>query len=383
MKHWFVLLLYLLPSLLKGQPFQVEGVVLDVLSKQPLVNAHIFIDQSFKAIRSDSAGKFSLKEIADKTFEVVVVAKGYKAITYKTTPDRQKITIRFELLPNNDSSFKEEDWLRWGTLFKNNLVGNTENAKQCELLNPEVLRFTYNDSLGELNVSATDILQIINDRLGYLVNYQLETFQINSNSQKLEVFGYSYFKNLTTKRAEVTAKWRQNRKEAFEGSLMHFMRSLYINNVEQEGFELHTLQRAVEGEPLFKGHKKLKNYSIFTSGKMLDQGKIVNYVFLLDNQVLSPQTVRQFDDVKKSCFFVSKDLLQVVYKREKEGMNYLIYKPNVKGLPGFQSSYLQTATKIKVEPNGSFTEKQDLTVGGYMSWEKLAEMLPLEYHPGQ
>ena len=62
----------LIPVLLHAQPFNIAGNVIDGESKKTLAGAHVFINQSANAVQTDSSGHYSLKDINDKTFEVVV-----------------------------------------------------------------------------------------------------------------------------------------------------------------------------------------------------------------------------------------------------------------------------------------------------------------------
>ena len=58
-----------------------------------------------------------------------------------------------------------------------NFVGISEYA-DCEVLNPEVLRFFYEPKKNILTIKATDQIRIINEALGYLMNICLDDFVI-------------------------------------------------------------------------------------------------------------------------------------------------------------------------------------------------------------
>jgi hypothetical protein len=80
-----------------------------------------------------------------------------------------------------------------------------------------------------------------------------------------------------------------------------------------------------------------------------------------------------------------QDLLQVTYLREKEEMSFLKMQypfGRIPRGPGPQVSIMRLVKPyILVEPNGHYYEPLGLFFEGYLTWEKVAELLPLEYEP--
>lgn len=380
MKKWVFILVSFFPVLLYAQPFSIQGTVTDASSRKSLPGAHVFINQSLKADRTDSSGQYSLKEIDDRTFEVVVSLAGYQTVTYRATPQKQLTTIKFELIPVSPVAGEDADgWRKWGRFFLNNFLGATPNGVESEVLNPEVLRFRYNDSTREISVEATDILQIINEGLGYMINYKLEVFKISPFESYLHSNGYFYFKNLTSTKGQVLLKWKHRRQEAFEGSLMHFMRAIWANNHQKEGFELHGLARVFEGDERYKSARKAKDVSIFGSGTANLNGATVKYIDLLDKKPLSIDSIRIVTTPGNNPILKYDRVIQVTYKNEKEHPNFLANTQEAKRVGGHQVSYLQLKQGVQVQPNGMFVEGDDIEVAGYMTWGKVGDLLPSEF----
>jgi hypothetical protein len=367
--------------IINAQPFSIEGKVVDGQTKKRLAGAFVFINQSLNAVRTDSSGAYVLNDIPDQSFEVVVSVPGYEHLTYRATPSKPKTLVVFELksLTDTAKNYDKDGWRKYGSAFMVNFLGTTINAAECELLNPEVLRFNYDDSTRELSVWAVDKLQIINDGLGYMINYQLESFKLNPSKGYLLNRGYANFKNLTTKREEIKNKWELRRHVAYRGSGMHFMRSLYSNNLANEGFEIHKLKKIFEGEAGYTTSKKIKDATVVRSGSINDKGVYKKYIDVVEKNVLSTDSIRHIEATTKRCILSLKDMLQVTFKKENEDVQFLLDTRVANPVAGRQVSLIYLLNNVAVQSNGLCVEDKYVLFSGYMGWEKLGEVLPVEY----
>ena len=225
MQKVVLLCLLLMTKYITAQPFKVEGTVIDADTKAPLANAYVFIDQSLNFTTTDSAGRYLLENIQTKNFELVVVDKSYQTLAYRANVVNERNSVKFELLKNPyvDSGFNQEHLNRFGQRFLINLIGTAKNADECELVNPEALRFLYSDTTDELFITAVEPLQIINEGLGYLVTVQLDSFIINGSDKKNANTYYSFFKPLSSKQTSIINKWNQRSGRSFQW----FLQSLH------------------------------------------------------------------------------------------------------------------------------------------------------------
>ena len=79
--------------------------------------------------------------------------------------------------------------------------------------------------------------------LGYEIVYRLEEFSFDLSSQVLTQKGFAYFKDLSTGHPKKAAKYWRKRKEVYQGSLMHFMRAFFLNDLDSAGFQLRSLAK--------------------------------------------------------------------------------------------------------------------------------------------
>jgi hypothetical protein len=80
--------------------------------------------------------------------------------------------------------------------------------------------------------------KIENYSLGYTIYYDLKDFSYNLKNGNLQFSGTYYFISYKdTERKE--KKWQHKRLSAYEGSRMHFIRSLFSDSLSKENFEIY------------------------------------------------------------------------------------------------------------------------------------------------
>src|SRR5262249_7080918 len=119
----------------------------------------------------------------------------------------------------------------WGKLFFDNFLGTSFAGSRCRIVNKNALRFRYNQSQGKLTVIADEPLIIENDYLGYTLQYQLEEFTYTQQDHVIFFYGYTLFKE---KSAHTSKRFIDRRQEVYNGSMAHFMKSLYNDSLQEE-----------------------------------------------------------------------------------------------------------------------------------------------------
>ena len=94
----------------------------------------------------------------------------------------------------------------------------------------------YDDSTKELTARAKEFLQIDNDALGYRLKYYGLQFAYNDEDGSISYYGQPVFEEMTPRDERQRQQWAANRLTAYTGSFMHFLRSVYNNRLEAEGF---------------------------------------------------------------------------------------------------------------------------------------------------
>lgn len=147
----------------------------------------------------------------------------------------QSKTINFKLnpviyeLPEVFVGNLDKKWERHLSRFFELFIGMSENADSVKILNPEVLRFETR-WWGRFSAEALAPLQIENRALGYRITYYLDEFEHSGTVTKWD--GNPLFTEIIPSDSLQAVYWTENRKEAFYGSLRHFILALLHDRVK-------------------------------------------------------------------------------------------------------------------------------------------------------
>jgi hypothetical protein len=394
-----VFLLLIFPLLAISQN-RVSGTVVNGSDGKPLPGASIFINNGSNGTVTDAEGKFNLAGITSSNFELVVSFVNYQTIVVKITPENIGKRFRIEMEPKPQElqevvigPILKDGWQVWGKTFTEYFIGTSKNASQCVIKNPKVLRFRYDKKNQVLKVTALDKMIILNNALGLQIDYQLEEFRYDGKARMMSFYGYSSFKKMTSKRSRKQEEWINKRREAYNGSMMHFIRSVYLNKTEQEGFELRQLIRLYKSDTLMRpyydsimaGLKTIFDPALY-SMQLMKEGQFSRdpIIYILGKQSLPCDSIRTYDTTSKSWYLTFQNNLQLVYKKEFETDEYAQQMGQKGTSRKYQTSilHLPNRTAVLIEKNGLYFDPLDLFSEGYLGWEKMAEMLPNDYEPG-
>jgi hypothetical protein len=246
------------------QNASITGTVTDAISKKSIVGANVFISNTSKGTVSDAQGAFGLYQIPTGKYELVISVTGYETLVYSFSSEKLplRLDVQMEIKVKqwetvNVTPFEQNGWEKWGRLFSESFLGQSSNAADCKILNKEVIRFRYTKKTGLLEAVADTLLLIENKALGYLIRYQLEAFECNTREQTVVYGGYPLFEEIKTNRKAKEKRYTSARRNAYYGSPMHFIRSLFYNQLTQNGFEVRSLQKIPNEEKL----RLKKNFS--------------------------------------------------------------------------------------------------------------------------
>jgi hypothetical protein len=334
----------------------ISGKIMDSTSRDPLQGASVFAQNTTQGTVTNKDGEFSLTLKSGGGYELIISFTGYITQQFQITDNKsQQLEI---LMLKEDKTLGEvviqssnevmDGWEKYGDFFIGNFIGNTPFAKKCSILNKDVVKFYYYRRSDKLKVLATEPILISNDALGYDLRYALDSFVYYYKTDISSYRGTCFFSEKTGS-APQELSWKTNRRKAYAGSKMQFMRSLYDSSVTKDGFTVSLLD---ENNP--------------TKSNRLPNP-------------LSPDN-----------YAVNDSLDQVeIYYPGKLSITYLKAVPEDEYLRqfklpmdvGVQTSYIELLNPIAIKQNGYFFDQKDWINQGYWGWKNLADLLPFDYLP--
>lgn len=383
-------------SVINAQTYQLTGTIVTEQENRKIEGASIFINNASIGTTSDKEGSFSLLHIPFAKFELVVSHISYETVVVPITADSMGKHLIIKMQPKKSElqdvvvvPADKYGWQKWGSLFTRNFIGTTDLSQECTIKNPEVLRFRFNKTTGRLRVTAVDKVLIENKALGYIIAFQLEEFVYDRKQSLTSFVGYTSFTPMKTTSEHRQRAWKKKRLEAYNGSLMHFMRSLYQNKLVEDKFEIHNLRRLYSQDSTTRA---LYDSLLQGSTTAIDESKYLvqvvgnqnngrqSTIYITGRQVLPTDSIRRYDSAAKTVSLYFENDLRVIYKNEKEKLEYI----GMSRQPQWQRSviYLLSTAPITVEPTGMYFNPLNLLTEEYWGWEKMAEMVPSDYQPG-
>lgn len=348
-------------SMLRAQTsYVVKGKVMDKLTKTPLQGASVFAQNTTLGSVSDATGDFSLR-LPEGGYSLVVTYTGYETLSMRIGHSSSlDAEIIFELEPKEKaleevsvaiSNEVKDGWIKYGDFFSDNFIGQTKSAKQCVIKNPEVLHFYFSKKRNRLKVLAKEPLLVDNFALGYTLKFAIDSFTNEYNTQTNLFVGYPLFEEMEGTEEQL-ATWQKNRADAYKGSMLHFMRSLYARRLMENSFEIQFI---------------IKNNDEEIPISFKDVYGALNYA--------------KDDSTNTVEIRPSQTDVAIIYNEEKPEKAYMELFPSAK--KNFQLSTF-TFTKdesIFVEQNGYYYDQEDITTNGYLGFKKIGDMLPYDYKP--
>lgn len=378
----------------------VKGIVLDEEKNKPIPDASVFLNTTSFGTVTNKQGSFELI-IPNGKYELIVSSIGYDTYNQTISIDNVSdfITVRLKIKSQVLETvvvepYEKDGWEKWGKFFLESFIGTSNNAFNCTIKNEKVIHFRNSKKTNELIVIADEPLIIENKALGYTLKYQLELFTYNFKSHYLIYVGYPFFQPMKGSDAK-QKRWEKRRSEAYYGSMVHFMRSVYLNKINEEGFEVRSLQKIPNNE---KQRVKQAYSSNMHTIKTASGTNLVTHINK-DTADYYDRILRQndFKDIvgrntltgdsiayaidSTTAGLEFKDYLLVIYKNKLAPIEYRQQFPD-NGAAMMSQIILVTGKPVEIEANGSYYDPTNLLSTGYWAWsEKIANMLPFNYKP--
>jgi CarboxypepD_reg-like domain len=339
--------------------FTVYGKVISAETKLPLQGASVFAQNTTLGTATDAEGNFKLS-LPDGGYSLVITYTGYQTETKRiNNADANDKSIVYELAQREKqmeevavvaTSEVKDGWNKYGQFFLDKFIGQTNNSALCSIKNREAIRFYYSKKRNRLKVLATEPLVIENLALGYNIQYNLDSFTHEYNTEVSLYTGYPLFEEMVTSDNDQQTKWVQARQQAYKGSMLHFMRSLYNKTLKQEGYEVQFVVDVNEKETAIP----LKDFYTALNYQKDDSTLLVQ---------VNPNQLR----------------VGVIYLKEKPASLFLNLFPDEPADFQFSTLTFLPNESIGIEQNGYYFEQNDLAISAYWTWDRVADQLPYNY----
>lgn len=356
----FAVFLFVSAAILaQSSSFKISGKVIDANTKAPMQAASVFAQNTTMGTATNNEGNFTLW-LPNGGYDLAITFAGYETsvrrISSAEAGDKELvIEMKLQVKAMEEVAIKSSNELKdglekYGDFFIENFIGKSANSKQCIIKNKEALKFFFSKKRNRLKVRADEPLIIENTALGYRIKYTLDSFTHDYNNTVSTFTGYPLFEQLTAADAMQANTWKENRVTAYKGSILHFMRSTYNKQLKDEGFEIQFI---------------VKNDGADTAIKGLDFYGALNYDRNDSTQVVEINP--------------NQTEVAILYKNEMPDKLYTDLNDDAPSKFELSVVSFPPAQAIGIEQNGYYFDQNDLTITGYWSWEKVADMLPYDF----
>lgn len=217
----------------------IEAIIIDSATRQPLSNVLVFINNSTLRVRSDKSGWIFFGTIPKGSHEVIFYKTGYRLKhTRLISASKSKIDTLTMVLGEvrYTEEVSREDRNRRLLAFEEQILGTVFGPRR--ITNPGLINMSgaENDAM---ILWSNFPLEIIDKRVGYRINFFFDKTTIDERKNKMArnlVHGYCYFEDLTgNEEASLQAK----RLSVYNGSFLHLSRALLNGRLTEEGFSLY------------------------------------------------------------------------------------------------------------------------------------------------
>lgn len=358
--------LFLLQGIFFQQAFaqiSFSARVIDEKGGTAIQNASVYFNNTTIATKTNAKGEFTFENVRFFNTELVIYCPGYEPIVYKPTTEQLAVkkfvfkmktklppdTAQQAILTANKKNTRLDEV--YFSTFRVGFVGITREASHCLIVNPEDIYFGPDQARGGFNAFADTIIVVINNQTGYRLHYLLADFFCDAFNRQSYFTGYCWYEPLGDDK-----QYQLARNHCYFGSSQHFYRSLVANKLYQEGFGVFmkdTTTSALNGED---------NYIPLPAQKILWIDSSNN--FSID---IAGKLIVQYNRDPYAKYYL-RDILPYVDGDFKKGMEANI---EIKAAP------------LELTTIGVPVDDSNIEYGGFWSYEKLANLLPLDYQPDE
>ncbi|HTE23142.1 carboxypeptidase-like regulatory domain-containing protein [Flavitalea sp.] len=369
----------------------IAGRVINGETEAPIPNASVFITNTSKGTVTLANGTFRLGGIPAGKYDLIISSVGYGTQVYSFSSDKLPLQLKIYLEPKATEletvivePYEKDGWEKWGKFFIENFIGTTEAAKLCKIRNYKTLRFRHSKKKNILTAVADEPLIIENRELGYRISYQLEDFNYDFKQNTLFYLGYTLFEDMAKDTLNIPKRFLRERHAAYKGSIVHFIRSLYNNNLVENEFEVKRVKRIHNDE---KDRVRAIIRGKFGPGDNADSSEYYNkilrqedYEDIYSKHNLNADSLVSITGDKQRIMYFD-NYIQVMYRAGFEEKGFLLSTgQNRKAYHPRSLVSLLNGNPVAIDKNGSCYPATEFFSSGYWAWsEKISHLLPIEY----
>ncbi len=241
-------------AVLAGTPLQntdrshvLRGRVVDAVTNAPLAFANVFLAGTTRGTSTDTLGRYVLAGIPRGSFDVVASLVGYELnAEHERFGTADTILLDFRLRARiiqveevQATGASRNDWREELSRFRDQFLGTDDIAADCVFLNPGVIEFERTGGPDILTARSDSTIRIDNKALGYRLQIHLEEFHWSERGGGLLTRQFVLFSPLRAENNGQASRWEETRAQAYRGSKIHFLRSLFAGTSRPEGFTVY------------------------------------------------------------------------------------------------------------------------------------------------
>ena len=386
------------PGLAQAQT-SLAGVVQDSVTHEPLAFASVFLANTTLGVTTTEQGTFVFSNVPPGQYEVVGSYVGYRLAKQSISLGNKTLSVILRLGPTahrlgevvvRPNPNRASDYQKFVELF----LGQTTFSRQCRILNPDDVLVAFDPQTSILTASATNYVEVENRALGYRIKYYGLRFACHYQQHIVTFYGEPVFKELTARGPGRQRTWEANRKEAYLGSLTHFLKSVYDDRVTANGFLVQRLRvvpnpRFAHVDSLRRQFVRARQLQVLSRAEMdtMNNWREVPTHFSLLNTAPRPiDSLRRVSADGHRPFLRFTAYSQVSYLRAAPDARYLgllrLRTGALPPLPAHQvSQLLLREPEVEIQPNGQLTNPLAVFTDEYWGFEKMGEFLPVNYQP--
>ncbi|MEO8885557.1 MAG: WYL domain-containing protein [Mucilaginibacter sp.] len=238
-----LIMLFFIPTLLCAQV--IKGRVTDAETGTPLGNVNVYLSGTVKGTTSDSLGNFILNNVLKSDNPLVVSYVGYQSQTINNYADKNlNIALKPKIIELKEVTIGSDEISRAKAMkiFLKEFIGGESN--DCIINNPDEIYFRYYKKTNLLIADADKPLSISNKRLGYKITYFLSDFRYKPFQTDYKGSYFFTEDTLGLRRAKIK-KIIKARNDAYLGSRLHFIRSLWADELDKNKFSIYKTQKGI------------------------------------------------------------------------------------------------------------------------------------------
>ncbi|GAB2488129.1 MAG: hypothetical protein EP311_06175 [Cytophagales bacterium] len=341
----------------------ITGTVREKGSGLPLPFANVFISNTTLGKATDKEGRFRITGDLPQEIEVVASFVGYITEVKKiSTGGKAEIELDFELEINESNlteiqlkARRDKNWEREFRRFEEVFLALPDDPykPKIEITNPWVVDFEKVKVQGAPNyvkATAQEPLKIINEALGYEVDYYLQDFRVSRAGSRF--YGQVFYESLG--QDSLKENWDEVRDENYYQSIRFLNQAILLNSTDTAHFRVyHALAERLD--------------RIRTNDLTMEIGETVVPI-PVDSILRRPNgdgTFRIFLPGRMEIHHIDKPWKNDYYTNVYHAISWIIAPDGY----------------YDVDRKGILINPTQLVLSGYMGRQRMARILPLDFEP--